>query len=729
MTEYPWDFELDDGSWIDADDSSSGRQPQQAGVPTPVPGAQSLFGQSATSQERVWKALNGLGDPEVWTGQGLTEELGSDALRVLRDVADSYGITVAGNEDLASVVVAHLAAEAAAAAGPPTTVAYAAVPTTAPAPYTSAGIGSDTQLLQWCIDSGYARSPYQQVCAGVSAQWQFGTQDIDDWLLRLAARFHLPTAGVDADGLWQAIVTSSTPAAGQPHPATAPPPATGHTTTVYQNQDGDRDQSDDSAVLGCVRDPQLQALTFDALAAYLAQWDFSLERVQHSLARIAYSSSVSLQGLEDWDQAWKAIVAKERALSGAGQGPPGPVPAAAPAPDLEAMVDACLARRLPLHTALADISGTAHVQPIDVANYIIALARHRRSRTYTDTETAYHDLRQTVVPQPPPTPTQLSTLPPAHTRPTPAATGPADGSRKRSNSSRPPGIVAPTAKSKRTRPRTAQEKAACKEFHTKLRDVIQAGGTQTKAANLIHIDKSSLNTYLRNEKGWDLLPFMHADKLINFYAGDERGALRALYERASQDSLFQWTEGPPQKPATAQQEIGFTPLDPNAEYEHAIGGRRKRASRPAPQPAQPVNFTPINLDAQYEHRIGGGSTSGPTSQAPILQDPAPAVQPLPQGTQGLRGARAASRWIFAIRDGEDFVSCMIRLRKELNMTQSDVGHQDKISNYEKRVRKANRKVAQKWIDALTGGGQPDDAQLQLRAKLQYLYGFRYGPVQ
>lgn len=72
---------------------------------------------------------------------------------------------------------------------------------------------------------------------------------------------------------------------------------------------------------------------------------------------------------------------------------------------------------------------------------------------------------------------------------------------------------------------------------------------------------------------------------------------------------------------------------------------------------------------------------------------------------------------------------MIRLRKELNMTQSDVGHQDKISNYEKRVRKANRKVAQKWIDALTGGGQPDDAQLQLRAKLQYLYGFRYGPVQ
>ncbi|WP_406411090.1 hypothetical protein [Streptomyces sp. NBC_01614] len=369
-----------------------------------------MFGQSATSQERVWNALNGLGDPDVWTGQGVTEELGSDALRVLREVADSYGITVAGNEDLASVVVAHLAAEAAAAAGPPTAVAYAAVPTTAPAPYTSAGIGDDTQLLQWCFDNGYASYSYQQVCAGVMAQWQFGTQDMDGWLLRLAARFGLPTAGTDAEGLWQAIVTSSTPAAGQQHPATAPPPATGHTatTTVYQNQNQAQggDESDDSAVLGCVRDPQLQALTFDALAAYLAQWDFSLERVQHSLARIAYSSSVSLQGLEDWDQAWKAIVAKEQALSGAGQGTPGPVSAAAPAPDHEAMVDACLARRLPLHKALADISGTAHVQQIDVANYIIALARHRLGRTYTDTETAYHDLRQTVVPQPPPTPTR-----------------------------------------------------------------------------------------------------------------------------------------------------------------------------------------------------------------------------------------------------------------------------------------------------------------------------------
>ncbi|WP_406419454.1 hypothetical protein [Streptomyces sp. NBC_01614] len=367
-----------------------------------------MFGQSATSQERVWNALNGLGDPDVWTGQGVTEELGSDALRVLKEVADSYGITVAGNEDLASLVVAHLAAEAAAAAGPPTAVAYAAVPTTAPAPYTSAGIGSDTQLLQWCFDNGYARSPYQQVCAGVMTQWQFGTQDMDGWLLRLAARFGLPTAGTDAEGLWQAIVTSSTPAAGQQHPATAPPPGTGHTatTTVYQNQaqDGDRDQSDDTVVLWCVGEPQLQVLTFDALAAHLAQWDLSRERVQHSLARIAYNSNVSLQGLEDWDQAWKAIVANKQAPSGAGQGTPGPVPAAAPAPDLEAMVNACLARGLPLHAALADISGTAHVRQIDVANYIIALARHRRGRTYTDPETAYHDLQKTVVPQPKPQP-------------------------------------------------------------------------------------------------------------------------------------------------------------------------------------------------------------------------------------------------------------------------------------------------------------------------------------
>ncbi|WP_406414989.1 hypothetical protein [Streptomyces sp. NBC_01614] len=399
MTEYPWDFELDDGSWIDADDASPGRQTQQAGVPTPVPGAQSLFVQSATSEEQLWKALNALGAVEVWTGQGVSEELGSDALRVLRDVADSYGITAAGSEDLASLVVAHLAA---AAAGPPPDNAYAVPPTTAPAPYTSAGIGDDRQLLQWCIDSGYARSSYDQVRAGVMAQWQFGAQEIDGWLLRLAARFGLSTVGVDADGLWQAIVTSSTPAAGQPHPATAPPPATGHTatTTVSPNQaqDGDRDQSDDTVVLWCVGEPQMQALTFDALAAHLAQWDFSLERVQHSLARIAYSPNVSLQGL-DWEQAWQAIVASERALSGAGQGTPGPVPAAAPAPDLEAMVDACLARRLPLDTALADISGRAHVQQIDVADYIIALARHRLGRTYTDPDTAYYDLQRTV-PQP-----------------------------------------------------------------------------------------------------------------------------------------------------------------------------------------------------------------------------------------------------------------------------------------------------------------------------------------
>uniref|UniRef100_A0AAU1I0X1 Uncharacterized protein n=1 Tax=Streptomyces sp. NBC_00180 TaxID=2903632 RepID=A0AAU1I0X1_9ACTN len=178
-----------------------------------------MFGQSATSEEQLWNALNELGAVEEWTGQGVTEKLGNDALRVLRDVADSYGITVAGSEDLASVVVAHLAAEAAV---PPTNNAYAVPPTTAPPPYTSAGIGDDRQLLQWCIDSGYARSSYDQVCAGVSAQWQFGTQEIDGWLLRLAARFRLSTAGVDADGLWQAIVTSSTPAAGQPHPATAP---------------------------------------------------------------------------------------------------------------------------------------------------------------------------------------------------------------------------------------------------------------------------------------------------------------------------------------------------------------------------------------------------------------------------------------------------------------------------------------------------------------------------
>uniref|UniRef100_A0AAU1HQA8 Transcriptional regulator n=1 Tax=Streptomyces sp. NBC_00180 TaxID=2903632 RepID=A0AAU1HQA8_9ACTN len=174
-----------------------------------------------------------------------------------------------------------------------------------------------------------------------------------------------------------------------PDPAPQPAPA-GHpaTTTVYQNQDGDgdgdgdRDQSDDAAVLSCVRDPQLQTLTFDALAAHLAQWDFTRERVQHSLARIAYNSNVNLQGL-NWNQAWNAIAANEQALS------------------LEAMVDACLAQRRPLHKALTEISGTAHVQQIDVANYIITLARHRLNRPYTDHETAYHDLQRTI-PQPPP---------------------------------------------------------------------------------------------------------------------------------------------------------------------------------------------------------------------------------------------------------------------------------------------------------------------------------------
>ncbi|WP_406191746.1 hypothetical protein OG331_47695 [Streptomyces sp. NBC_01017] len=172
-----------------------------------------MFGQSATSEEQLWNALNELGAVEEWTGQGVTEQLGNDALRVLRDVADSYGITAAGNEDLASVVVAHLAAQAAAAAGPPTNNPYTPPPTTAPPPYTSAGIGDDRQLLQWCIDYGYARSPYQQVRAGVMAQWQYETQEIDGWLLGLAARFGLSTVGVDADGLWQAIVASSTPAA------------------------------------------------------------------------------------------------------------------------------------------------------------------------------------------------------------------------------------------------------------------------------------------------------------------------------------------------------------------------------------------------------------------------------------------------------------------------------------------------------------------------------------
>uniref|UniRef100_A0AAU1IA41 Uncharacterized protein n=1 Tax=Streptomyces sp. NBC_00180 TaxID=2903632 RepID=A0AAU1IA41_9ACTN len=210
MTEWPWDSGDDFGFWNDTDNSSSGRQDQQAGVRTPVPGAQSLFGQSATSEEQLWNALNELGAVEEWTGQGVTEKLGNDALRVLRDVADSYGITAAGNEDLASVVVAHLAAQA---AGPPANNAYAVPPTTAPPPYTSAGIGDDRQLLQWCIDNGYARSPYQQVRAGVSAQWQYETQEIDGWLLRLAARSGLSTAGADPDGLWQAIVTSSTPAA------------------------------------------------------------------------------------------------------------------------------------------------------------------------------------------------------------------------------------------------------------------------------------------------------------------------------------------------------------------------------------------------------------------------------------------------------------------------------------------------------------------------------------
>ncbi|WP_406420160.1 hypothetical protein [Streptomyces sp. NBC_01614] len=65
------------------------------------------------------------------------------------------------------------------------------------------------------------------------------------------------------------------------------------------------------------------------------------------------------------------------------------------------MVDACLAQRLHLYTALAEISGTAHVQQIDVANYIITLARHRLNRTYTDPDTAYHDLRQPLFPSPP----------------------------------------------------------------------------------------------------------------------------------------------------------------------------------------------------------------------------------------------------------------------------------------------------------------------------------------
>ncbi|WP_406419502.1 hypothetical protein [Streptomyces sp. NBC_01614] len=174
----------------------------------------------------------------------------------------------------------------------------------------------------------------------------------------------------------------------------APPPApAGHTATtaVYQNQAQDEaqggDESDDSALLGCALNPQLQALTFDALAAHLAQWGFTRERVQHSLARIAYNSNVSLQGL-DWNQAWRAIAANEQALS------------------LEAMVDACLAQRLHLYTALANISGTAHVQQIDVANYIITLARHRLNRTYTDPDTAYFDLQRTVVPQPPPNPTR-----------------------------------------------------------------------------------------------------------------------------------------------------------------------------------------------------------------------------------------------------------------------------------------------------------------------------------
>uniref|UniRef100_A0AAU1IAY4 Uncharacterized protein n=1 Tax=Streptomyces sp. NBC_00180 TaxID=2903632 RepID=A0AAU1IAY4_9ACTN len=174
----------------------------------------------------------------------------------------------------------------------------------------------------------------------------------------------------------------------------APPPApAGHTATtaVYQNQAQDEaqggDESDDSALLGCALNPQLQALTFDALAAHLAQWGFTRERVQHSLARIAYNSKVNLQGL-DWNQAWRAIAANEQALS------------------LEAMVDACLAQRLHLYTALANISGTAHVQQIDVANYIITLARHRLNRTYTDPDTAYFDLQRTVVPQPPPNPTR-----------------------------------------------------------------------------------------------------------------------------------------------------------------------------------------------------------------------------------------------------------------------------------------------------------------------------------
>ncbi|WP_406191520.1 MULTISPECIES: hypothetical protein [unclassified Streptomyces] len=58
--------------------------------------------------------------------------------------------------------------------------------------------------------------------------------------------FGLSTAGAEPDCLWQAIVGSSTPAAGQQHRATAPQPATGHTatTTVYHNHDGERDRSD-----------------------------------------------------------------------------------------------------------------------------------------------------------------------------------------------------------------------------------------------------------------------------------------------------------------------------------------------------------------------------------------------------------------------------------------------------------------------------------------------------
>uniref|UniRef100_A0AAU1ID36 Uncharacterized protein n=1 Tax=Streptomyces sp. NBC_00180 TaxID=2903632 RepID=A0AAU1ID36_9ACTN len=263
---------------------------------------------------------------------------------------------------------------------------------------------SEEEVKQWLV-SILLNSTHDAV---MDASKDVATTEVEDWdnaawsrwlrVVCIQAGYPMTANPPSGQGAFPGPVstpqqqTQGTGYVWTPDPAPQPAPA-GHTatTTVYQNQAQDEaqggDESDDSALLGCALNPQLQALTFDALAAHLAQWGFTRERVQHSLARIAYNSKVNLQGL-DWNQAWRAIAANEQALS------------------LEAMVDACLAQRLHLYTALANISGTAHVQQIDVANYIITLARHRLNRTYTDPDTAYFDLQRTVVPQPPPNPTR-----------------------------------------------------------------------------------------------------------------------------------------------------------------------------------------------------------------------------------------------------------------------------------------------------------------------------------